>query len=76
MTDLLTVSYDYDERNNEKGIVVARIKNDSCEVLKMLLDDKAEMLYKILTEQDTDFEIKEKQLLSEPDDFYEYWDNM
>ena len=60
MTDLLTVSYDYDERNNEKGIVVARIKNDSCEVLKMLLDDKAEMLYKILIEQDTDFEIKDK----------------
>ena len=75
MTDLLTVSYDYDERNNEKGIVVARLKNDSCEVLKMLLDDKAEMLYKILTEQDTDFEIKEKQL-SEPDDFHEYWENM
>ena len=61
MTDLLTISYDYDERRNEKGIVVARVKNNSCEVLKMLLDDKAEMLYKILIEQDTDFEIKENE---------------
>ena len=61
MTDLLTVSYDYDERKKEKGIVVARVKNDSCEVLKMLLDDKAETLYKILIEQDTDFEIKENK---------------
>lgn len=58
MTDLLTVSYDHDKRNNERGIVVARIKNDYCEVLKMLLDDKAEMLYKILIDQDTDFEIE------------------
>ena len=61
MTDLLTVSYDYDERRNEKGLVVIRNNNDSCEVLKMLLDDKAEALYKILIEQDTDFEIKENK---------------
>lgn len=59
MQDLLYISYDYDEVKNEKGICVGRPNKDgSHTILKMLLDDKAELLYKILTEQTTEFTIK------------------
>lgn len=61
MQDLLYVSFDYDERMNEKGIVVGRpCKDGSHKILKMLLDDKAEKLYRVLTEQSTDFNIVKK----------------
>ena len=62
MTDLLYVTWDYDEKKNEKGICVGRVNKDgSHTILKMLLDDKAERLYKVITEQGTDFEIIEKE---------------
>lgn len=59
MQDLLYISYDFDEVKNEKGICVGRQNKDgSYTILKMLLDDKAELLYKILTEQTAEFIIK------------------
>lgn len=61
MTDLLYVSYDYDEAKNEKGICVGRVNKDgSHTILKMKLDNEAEKLYKVITEQSIDFDIKEK----------------
>ena len=59
MTDNLFVGYDFDERRNEKGICIRRKNQDgSYTVLKMLLDDEAEKLYRIITEQSLKFEIK------------------
>lgn len=62
MKDLLYVIWDYDEKKNEKGICVGRANKDgSHTILKMLLDDKAEKLYKVITEQGIDFEISGKE---------------
>lgn len=59
MTDLLFVSYDFDEKKNEKGICIVRKNKDgSHTLLKMLLDDEAENLYRVITEQSLKFEIK------------------
>ena len=59
MTDFLVVGYDFDEKKNEKGICVSRQTQDgSYTLLKMLLDDEAEKLYRIITEQSLKFEIK------------------
>lgn len=55
MQDLLYVSFDKDEKKNEIGLCVGRPNADhSHTILKMVLDDKAETLYKILTEQEVD----------------------
>jgi len=52
MTDLLYVSYDKNEKNNETGLCVGRVgKNGLTDILKMVLDDEAEILYKLLTDQ-------------------------
>lgn len=52
MTDLLYVSYEKDEKNNETGLCVGRVgKNEVTDILKMALDDEAELLYKLLTDQ-------------------------
>ena len=59
MTDFLVVGYDFDEKKNEKGICISRQNKDgSYALLKMLLDDEAEKLYRIITEQSLKFEIK------------------
>ncbi len=55
MQDLLYVSFDKDEKKNEIGLCVGRQNADqSHTILKMVLDDKAENIYKILTEQKVD----------------------
>jgi len=52
MTDLLYVPYDKDEKRNETGLCVGRVgKNGLTEILKIALDDEAEILYKLLTDQ-------------------------
>jgi len=52
MTDLLYVSYDNDEKRNEIGICIGRInETGKHEILKMELDEQAEVLYKVLTDQ-------------------------
>ena len=53
MQDLLYVSFDKDEKKNECGICVGRQNKDgSHTILKMKLDEQAEILYKLLTEQE------------------------
>lgn len=52
MTDFLYVSYDKDEKRNEIGICIGRInEKGEHEILKMELDEQAEVLYKVLTDQ-------------------------
>lgn len=52
MTDLLYVSFDKNEKNGEVGLCVGRVNDDgSHKILKMELDEQAEILYKILTDQ-------------------------
>ncbi len=52
MQDLLYVSFDKKEKNGEVGICVARhLKDGVHEILKMELDEQAELLYKVLTNQ-------------------------
>lgn len=51
MTDFLMVSFDKDEKTNEVGICVARQTKAKTNVLKMELDEQAELLYKALTDQ-------------------------
>ena len=61
MTDLLYVSFDKNEKNGEVGICIGRkYKDGSYKILKMELDEQAEILYRLLTEQMTKAEIKER----------------
>lgn len=54
MTDFLNVSFDKDEKKFESGLCVGRLNKDgSHTILKMVLDDEAEHLYKVLTEPNT-----------------------
>lgn len=59
MEDLLIVSFDKNDRNNEAGLCVAR-KHPSGDttVLKMALDEQARILHKLLTDQSAKAEIK------------------
>ncbi len=61
MQDLLYVSFDKDEKKNECGICIGRQNEDgSHTILKMELDEQAEILYKLLTEQGTKAAIVEE----------------
>ena len=61
MQDLLYVSFDKDEKNNKCGICIVRRTKDNYRVLKMALDEQAEILYKLLTEQEA-FELIKNRL--------------
>lgn len=52
MTDFLMVSFDKDEKTNEVGICVVRQTKAKTNVLKMELDEQAELLYRALIDQD------------------------
>jgi hypothetical protein len=60
MTDGLYVFFDKDEKRNEVGLTVSRIKKNRevVDIIKMELDEQAEILYRLLTEQMTKAEIK------------------
>ena len=59
MEDLLYVSFDKNDKNGETGLCVGRVNDDgSHTILKMVLDEQAEILYHLLTEQTTKAEIK------------------
>ena len=52
MQDLLYVSFEKNEKNGETGICIVRnLKDGDCECVKMELDEQAELLYKVLTNQ-------------------------
>ena len=58
MNDLLYVSFDKNEKNGEVGLCVGRVNDDgSHTILKMELDEQAEILYRLLTEQMTKADI-------------------
>lgn len=59
MTDFLLVSFDKDKKRNEVGICVVRQTKTKTNVLKMELDEQAELLYRALTDQS--FKIKESE---------------
>lgn len=59
MNDLLIVSFDKNDRNNNAGLCVTRKHPDGgVTVLKMALDEQARILYKLLTDQSVKAEIK------------------
>lgn len=59
MEDLLIVSFDKNDRNNEAGLcVVRKHPNGDATILKMELDEQARILYKLLTDQSAKAEIK------------------
>lgn len=59
MEDLLMVSFDKNDRNNEAGLCVAREHpSGDTTVLKMELDEQARILYRLLTDQSAKAEIK------------------
>ena len=59
MEDLLMVSFDKNDRNNEVGLCVAREHpSGDITVLKMELDEQARVLYRLLTDQSAKAEIK------------------
>jgi len=52
MTDFLYISYDKDEKTNASGICIGRMsKKGITTILKMCLDEEADILYKLLTDQ-------------------------
>ena len=58
MEDLLYVSFDKNEKNGEVGLCVGRANDDgSHTILKMVLDEQAEILYRILTDQSVKFKV-------------------
>lgn len=59
MTDFLNVSFDKNERNGEVALCVGRRDDDGVYIiLKTELDEQAETLYRLLTEQSAKAEIK------------------
>lgn len=58
MEDLLTVSFAGNYEDDHSAICIARKTGDHIEVLKMELDEQADILYRLLTEQMTKAEIK------------------
>ena len=59
MEDLLYVSFEKNDKNGETGLCVGRTNKDgSHTILKMELDDQAEILYKILTDQSIKAQIR------------------
>ena len=72
MTDILRVGYDKDNKERDKsGLCVARYNADgSCTVLKMVLDKKADDLYRLLTRQEE--KVKESQeVIYQGDGYYD-----
>lgn len=72
MEDLLIVSFDRNDRDNEAGLCVTRKHpNGDITVLKMALDEQARILYKLLTDQSAKAEIKasrqEVRIMNETD---------
>ena len=59
MEDLLIVSFDKNDRDNEAGLCVTRKHpNGDITVLKIVLDEQARILHKLLTDQSAKAEIK------------------
>ena len=59
MEDLLMVSFDNNDKNNEAGLcVIRKHPNGDTKVLKIVLDEQARILYKLLTDQSAKAEIK------------------
>ncbi len=62
VSDVLTVTFDKVESNvteNESAICVSRKHGDKTVVLKMEVNEQADILYRLLTDQMTKAEIKE-----------------
>ena len=49
--DVLTVTYDYSDMKDVSALCVARHTGDTIKILKIVLGDQADTLYRLLTEQ-------------------------
>lgn len=54
MTDLLVISYDFDENTDEKALCITRsnYEKDIHTVIRMLVGDKAEELYRQIIDEE------------------------
>lgn len=50
-SDVLTITYDYSDMKDVSALCVGRHTGDTIEILKIVLGDQADTLYRILTEQ-------------------------
>ena len=65
-SDVLTVTYDYSDMKDVPALCVARHTGDTIEILKIALGDQADILYRLLTEQGINADIKpDKEITGE-----------
>lgn len=50
-SDVLTITYDYSDMKDVSALCVGRNTGDTIEILKIVLGDQADILYRLLTEQ-------------------------
>lgn len=56
--DVLTITYDYSGMKDVSALCVGRHTGDNIEILKIVLGDQADILYRLLTEQTLNAGIK------------------
>lgn len=57
-SDVLTVTYDYSDMKDVPALCVARHTGDTIKILKIVLGDQADTLYRLLTRQTLNADIK------------------
>lgn len=66
LSDVLTITYDYSDMKDVPALCVGRHTGDTIEILKIVLGDQADTLYRILTEQTLNADIKlDKEITNE-----------
>ena len=57
-SDVLTVTFDYSDMKDVSALCVARHTGDTLEILKIVQGDQADILYRLLTRQTLNPDIK------------------
>lgn len=66
MSDVLTVTFDYSDMKDISALCVSRHTGDTLEILKIAQGDQADILYRLLTEQMLNADIKlDKEIIDE-----------
>lgn len=58
LSDVLTVTYDYSDMKDVPVLCIGRHNGDTIEILKIVQGDQADTLYRLLTEQILNADIK------------------
>lgn len=57
-SDVLTVTYDYSDMKDVPALCIGRHTGDTIEILKIVVGEQADILYRLLTEQALNADIK------------------